>query len=123
HPEDEGAAAVDFALECDLAAEQPRGLETKAEAEARAALGAGHPLLELLEGAEDALAALRRDPRTGVRDAELDGLARGVQPHADLASLGELDRVRGEVEEDLADLAGVGVHLDGLVRQLDAEVQ
>src|SRR5690606_25924021 len=121
--QDERAAAAELALEGDVAAEQPGELETHAEAEAGAALGAGHPLLELLEGVEDALAVLQRDPGARVRDAELDGLAPVAQPQVDSASLGGLDGVRGEIEEDLADLAAVGVHDDGRVRQLELEAE
>src|SRR5690606_2623622 len=55
-PHGEGAAPADLALEVEVAAEEPGQLEAHAEAETRAAFGAGGAPVRLLERAEDPLA-------------------------------------------------------------------
>ena len=65
---------------------------------------------ELDELLEDAHLVLGREPRAGVADREADRRAVGEQRgrDADLAALGELQRVDHEVAQDLAELEAVG---------------
>ncbi len=78
-------------------------------------MASGVRAVALLEGREDRLAPLGRDPGTGVgdREAELSGGSHvGTQLDGDAnpAALGELDGVAGEVQKHLPQTHRVGVH-------------
>ena len=63
--------------------------------------------VDLRELLEDQLVVLRRDADAGVGDRKRDRARRRqrcARRHADLAALGELERVRDEVAQDLRDL-------------------
>ena len=77
------------------------------------ALLARAPRIDLVEGLEEALLLGRGNARTGVLDLEsqgelpIDDLARLLDGQCDLPPLGELEPVADEIEQDLAELAGV----------------
>ncbi len=77
----------------------------------------------LLEGLEDALEVRRRDAMSRVSDRKRDVVVRaGLDGEANLAAaLGELDRVRQQVQHDLPDPRRIG--FDGDRRQLEAEAE
>src|SRR5437762_2562539 len=60
------------------------------------------------EGLEDALAELRRDPRTAVGDLDEHAAVLCIRSQADFAlSFDRLYRVRQEIHEDLVDLSRI----------------
>ena len=94
------------------------------QAQARARLAAAPPATAALEGQEDALHVLRRDADAGVDHLETQHLAARVQAQRDLATLGEAHRVAAQVEQDLPQAPGIGLHPGGhAAAGLQAEVQ
>ncbi len=111
------------ALQRDAAAEQRGEPPHQRQAEPGAAHAALHRVLELAELLEDALLVLGRDADAGVGHRERDRVVAGrPRAHPDLAALGELERVREQVAQDLRDLALVGVHQGQPVRLLEDQV-
>jgi len=106
-----------------MAAEQAREPPAQGQAEA----GALHLRLQgvphLRELLEDALVVLGRDADAGVGDREHHRRAPGVElgADADLAALGELERVGDQVAQDLRDLALVAVQGRQAERRLEAQ--
>ncbi|MNV31160.1 hypothetical protein D3C71_1224590 [compost metagenome] len=93
---------------------------------------AGHADISLLEGFEQTRAHFRRDADAGIEDVKAQAhpaIGFGIEHgHADLdtAMVGELDRVAGDVEQDLAQVTqiaaqqrrhGIG-HLDPVIQPL-----
>ena len=114
--EPEGRALARLALHADRASHHRGELPGDRQAEAGPPVPARGRPVGLREGAEDPLAGLRRDADPGIRDLEAQGgrvraLRVGGHPHDDLTPLGELDGVAGQVDQDLAQPAGVSPHL------------
>src|SRR5262245_59898933 len=107
----ERRALSELALDPDLAAVQLDELPRQRAAEA----GTFHLLVgcpNLPELLEHRLLILRRDADAGVGDRYRDGSIHRFRSDLDAATLwGELDRVREQVEENLADLPLVGLDL------------
>src|SRR2546422_6754593 len=101
----EGGAGADLARHLDLALVAPQDRVHDGEAEAGALAGR----LRRLEGVEDVLQVLARDPDTGVADVEPDAvLADQRRAQHELAALGHrLHGVGEEVQDDLPH----GVHV------------
>ena len=74
------------------------------ETEAGAALGPCARPVELPELLEHSLLVVRRDPRAGVRDRDVERAVRRGHVDGDLATFGELDRIADQVEQHLGDL-------------------
>jgi hypothetical protein len=120
----EGAALARRALDVEGAAEHPGDFAADRKAQAGAAILAGRAGFGLLEGLEDDLLLVLRDPDAGVAHVEGDDLLGAVElgmgadlsaggdahRQLDLALLGELEGVREEVLEDLLEALGVGAH-------------
>ena len=107
----EGRAEAERALDRHVAAQQGGELAHEGQPEAGSAHALLHGIVELGELLEDALLVLRRDAHPRVGDGAGHGCAVGRQTggHPDLAALGELQRVREEVAQDLRHLALVRV--------------
>src|SRR5690606_26099700 len=115
-------AAADGARHPHVAAEERRQLAAEREAETRAAHSTLQAVPHLRELGEDRPLVLRTDTDAGIGDAEENallgheiapGCRRGPRRyygrgHRDLAPLGELDRIRQKVAQDLRELALVG---------------
>ena len=108
------AAFAGLALDADLAAHQLDQLLADGQAEAGAAVPARGGAVGLREALEDAACLLRRDADAGVGDRRSAGSARprsvsrrAVDATHDLAALGELDGVADEVDQHLAQAAGI----------------
>jgi len=71
-----------------------RQLTDQRETDAGTLVGPPHRRFDAMEPLEDPRQVLLGDPRTGVCDRELDGLAHHRQAHADLALQGVLEGVR-----------------------------
>ena len=102
----EGRALLLLALDRDRAAHQLHEALRDGEAEAGAAEAARRRGVDLAERREEHVHPVGRDPDARVADGELDLVRaaagrRGVHEHHDLAALGELDRVREQVQEHL----------------------
>src|SRR5262249_29286179 len=111
----ERAALARHAVQADLAAEHASELAADREAEARTAVAAIRAPVGLLEGLEDDALLLRMDADAAVADAEAhDGRraiegeligtpASGGKEDAERhhAALGELERVRQQIAQDL----------------------
>ena len=127
----ERAAAAELALRSDLPAEQGADLAGDRQAEAGPAVPPAERAVALLERAEDRGEVLRRDADPGVADRERQHLAAvgGAPPgpgHAQqhVPVLGELDRIRQQVTENLAEPLPVGEQLARrLGARLDREIQ
>ncbi len=121
--ERERAAFAGGRLDMDLAAEQARDLAADRQAEPRAAIAAARRPVRLLERLEDHAQLVRGDPDARVHDREPDhvgGVREGLagelatrrrlgDPEDDSARLGELERVREQVLQDLLEPLLVGV--------------
>src|SRR5262249_3414954 len=81
------------------------------QTEARAAMTATHRRLDLIEGIPDACQLLLRDPDAVVlhRHPHLIALAAGQHAHL-AAGRAEFHRVADEVDEDLLQSGGIGLH-------------
>jgi hypothetical protein len=113
--EPELGALAQLSTDPDLAAHGLGQGGDDGQPEARAAQLGGVGDVGLDESLEDPLASLGRDAGAGVGDGEADAAAfhgGGCEQHA--AGLGELHGVAGEVQQDLAQAAFVG--LDGRQR-------
>src|SRR5262249_12809650 len=118
----EGAAPVYDAVNLDLAAEQRRELAADGEAEARAAIAPAGARIGLLEGLEDQFLLVAGNADAGVRDVKADDARRlvedtvlripptlgGEYAQAHAAALGELERIRQQVLENLLQALGIG---------------
>ncbi|CAM5596205.1 hypothetical protein KAURM247S_05187 [Kitasatospora aureofaciens] len=123
--EGEDGAPAEGALDGDGAAEQEGDLTADGQPEAGAAVLAAGGAVGLLEGAEDGLQVLGRDPDAGVGHAE--GEHRAAAPYAvgqfrvgggldaqlDPAVFGELDGVGQQVAQHLAQAVVVGEEFAG----------
>src|SRR5262245_51031414 len=112
------AAAADLAVEPDAPAHPLHQPAADREAEAGPAEPSRRRRVGLGEGVEDEPALVRRDPDACVlyRYAKDHGVVRhrlGIDANGDLAPLGELDRVADQVDENLADTAGVAHEIVG----------
>jgi hypothetical protein len=133
--EAERRALARGAVEGELAAEQDGQLAADGQPEAGAAVATAAGPVALLEGLEHDGPQLVADADAGVVDVEGHdlGLAQpvgervpvhvGGDPQADLALVGELDRVGEEVLEDLLQPSGVGVELVVAGVELDVQRQ
>ncbi len=135
----ERAAVAEAARQVDLAAEQPDELAADRETEPGAAVEPGRRAVALGEGLEDAALLQLLDADAGVVYRERDDRLRvdegsglgapafGGDAHLDVhaAVLGELERVRDEVLQDLAEPLRVGHdrRRDTSALDLDAEVE
>src|SRR5581483_465531 len=111
------------AHEPDLSAEQARDLAADGQAQARSAVAAVGAAVGLLEGLEDDLVLLRRDPDAGVLDGDREygagalqrvvvrapAARRHLEGERHAAPLGELEGVREQVLEHLEETLRVGV--------------
>jgi hypothetical protein len=102
----EGRAFLLLALDRDRPAHQVHESFRDRKAETGATELPRRRRVYLAERGEEPVHPVGRDPDTGIADCELDSeraRARllGVHEHEDLAGLGELDRVREEVQEHL----------------------
>src|SRR5687767_15041654 len=77
------------------------------EPEARAAVAARQPRLELRERLEKPGAVARPDADPGILDAERHAVVRRRHVERHAPHIGELDRVPDEIHEDLAELVRV----------------
>src|SRR5690606_9777628 len=113
---------AEHALDRQVAAEQVRQPTAHRQAEAGPTALAGWRLVDLLERLEDRRDAVRLDPDPRVPHDDHD-LLRGLGSRGDLdlARIRELDRVRQEVQQDLADLARIGVDPERRGRDPDAD--
>src|SRR5690606_6445378 len=130
--QDERGACADDALGDELAAEDPSQVPGDRQAEP----GAARRLVELNVFAEDGFQLLARDPRTGVFDGEPDpsvgaGAARRrvvgrdgdvTNGNGDPAGIRELHGVGEQVEEDLAQPAGVRAERRGGIGAVYAQL-
>ena len=107
----EDAALARGARDDQVAAQQPREIAGDGEAQAGAAVLAVGPAVGLAEGLEDHVLLFGRDADALIGDAEADrALHRaGHRPQHHLALVGELERVRQQVLQDLANAAAVGL--------------
>src|SRR5581483_3569464 len=135
--EREDAPLAGLGVHTDLAAEETCDLAADREAEARAAVAPRRRPVRLLERLEDEPQLVLRDADAGVDHGEPDHGVRGrerrkrelrrllgeLHPHGDAALLGELDRVRQEVLEDLVQPLRVGGDRRRHVRPRDLDVQ
>src|SRR5581483_7160402 len=101
-----------FALGLDRAAHQLGEPPRDCEAEAGPAVATRRRGIDLAERGEEAVHPVAWDPDPGVADGELEAVRAAGGPlrldeHDHLAVLGELDGVREEVEEHLAQPGGV----------------
>src|SRR5256885_16371540 len=115
--EGKGAASAVLAFELDLSAERLGELLAQVQPEPGAFLALLRPCIHhLAEGREQLRLVFGTDPQAGVLHADLHAdLERSasaflapLRSDADAAALGELDRVVGEVDDDLAQRAPVG---------------
>src|SRR5258708_6685881 len=106
----ERASLTEGAAHEDLAAEQLRQLLADEKAEPSALEGPGLRRSQLFEGDEQALLVVFGDAEASVGDAELDRapVAGEVQRQGDAPGIGKLDRVVGEVDQDLGKCPAVG---------------
>ena len=125
HREVEGAALAGFALQPHVATHQFDQAARYGQPEAGAAKAAGGRGVFLREGVENQLLLVRGDADAGVAHRQVDYqvlailcVQFGVQ--RDLAALGELDRVADEVDQHLADAAGI---TDQLLRQVGLDLE
>ena len=96
-----------LALDADRPAHQLDDALRDREPEPGAAVAPSRGGVDLAEGREQPVHPILRDPDAGIADGELDAPGAlpgrlGVDVHDDLALLGELDRVREQVEQDLS---------------------
>src|SRR5690349_5589548 len=121
-PHREHAALAGLALERDLTAEQVGELLREVQAEAGALVALGRGRVELGKRLEQLHLVLGADPDPGVGDVDFRQEVPVVPPlgelDADPAFFGVLDRVVGEVDDDLAERPPVGAHGDALPRLL-----
>jgi hypothetical protein len=108
-------------VERDAAGEEGGELAREREAEARAAHTALNGAVHLHEVLEDALLIGGSDADAGVGDGEANHLSFRDGGDAHLAVRGELERVRDEVAQHLAEALFVGVQRDGLGRVIERE--
>src|SRR5262249_11174888 len=109
--EREGRTYANLALDPDPAAMELDELPRQRQSQTGALdLLGGHPhLLELLE---DRFLVLRRDTHTSVADRYLHGAVHGFRRNLNPAALRrELDRIREQVQQDLANLSLVRLDL------------
>ena len=114
HGEMERAAASDFAFDPQPAAHQLDQPQRNRQPEARAAEAARRRAVGLGEGLEDVLLLVGGNADAGIADAEVQertagvvGIRRGVDAQHDFALVRELDGVAEDVQEHLAQSAGV----------------
>src|SRR5882757_6438641 len=114
-----GAALAVVAFEFDLSAERFGELLAQVQPEPGAFLARLRPCIHhLAEGREQLRLVFGTDPQAGVLHADLHtdferSASASLAPFradADAAALGELDRIVGEVDDDLAQGAPVGAH-------------
>ena len=106
--EHERAAFADLARDDNVAAEEAREVARDREPEAGAAVFAVAVAVGLAESFEDELVLMRGDADPGVADDEADAAWTPRRADLDLALLGELERVRDEVLQDLLDPLRIG---------------
>src|SRR5512138_1282088 len=122
-PHDEARAGARGGGHVDLRAERGAELLRDGEAEARPRRGAAGPApVELVE---DALRLVRHEPHARVAHRELEHVLAAEAAEravdADLPALGELRRVREEVQQHLLEPAPVGHEHGVALRDLDLE--
>ena len=129
HREVEGAALADHAVDPDPAAHHAHQAPRDGQPQPGAAVAARRGGVGLLEGLEDERLLFRRDadPRVRDRDVELHRIGRlslGVDPDDDRAPLRELERIPDQVQDDLAQAAGIPDERVGRVPgDVDRELQ
>jgi hypothetical protein len=112
--EREGRALAGRGLDPDATAVHLDDAPGDGQAETGAPLRARRRAVDLLELLEDPLLVGLGDARARVRDRDAEGPVGRGRLQADLAGLGELDRVADEVQQDLGEAALVAV-ADGQV--------
>src|SRR6185295_9215429 len=121
----EAAALAGLALALDAPAEQQRELVREVQPEARARVAPPAGSRHLAEGREQLLPVLRRDADAGVlhgQAADQRSIGAALRPFdRHRALVGELDRVAGEIDEDLRQRAAVGAQHRLAVRFNDLE--
>ena len=108
--DDEAGAVGVGGVEGDVAAEGTDEAAADGEAEAYA----GHEVVALLEGVEDALAVFCPDAAAGVGDDEADAVAVVLAAEFDVADVGELDGVVHQVLQGALQAVGVGMEGAGV---------
>src|SRR5437763_6755033 len=93
------------------------------QAEAGALIAAGQLVVDLLEWREGDRDLVRRHADPGIADGDGDllGIDRLDRDRDGAFRLGELDRVRQQVQKNLTQLGGVGADADRLRRRFDLE--
>src|SRR5690606_27553091 len=119
----ERRADAGFALQRDRPAEHARQAMRHGEAEAGPALFARQGFFHLDERLEDALLRLGLDPDPGV--GNVYDRAFTIPPHTqrDTTLLRELRGVGQEIDQDLPRFGMIGTDRDGLVGQIDLEIE
>ncbi len=118
-------ALVRRARHGNAAAQQAREVARNRQAQARAAKAPAGGAVGLVEGIENLVLLVGRDADPAVLHAERDGaIGRREHRQRDGARIGELDRVRQQVLEDLLHALAVGVDRCRHVgRHVDAELE
>ena len=116
--EGKDASCVGGADDGEFAAEESGQMSRDSQAEAGAAVEAGHRAINLAEGFEDNFLLVGGDAGAGIRNGAIkDGLTDGVGAtgylEADRTGGGEFDGVAEQVDEDLADAGIVGEDRSG----------
>ncbi|MNS74496.1 hypothetical protein D3C72_1079740 [compost metagenome] len=110
----EAAAAAWLAVHLDVTAHAYRKVTRDRQAQAGAAVTAAGAAISLAEGFEDQLQLVACDADAAVGDLESDpAIAAAANVQADLAVLGELDRIGQQVLQDLLQALVVGHQLTG----------
>ena len=107
----EGAALAGHAFHAEFAAHQFGQQVGDGQAQAGAGVTGTPPGTAALEGQKDALLILRGDADAGVDHLDARDLAAVVEPQGHAAGVGEAHGVAQQVDEDLPEPLGVGIHV------------